>query len=301
MSLTKKLMAHSHDHNHEQRRLLIALGITGGYCVVEFIGGWFTHSLALLSDAGHMLSDVTAMGLSLFAAYVASLPVTSQKTFGYYRAEILAAFLNGLSLWLIAGIIFREAYYRFFTPAEVHGQGMILIAGMGLAVNVLTAWMLHGAHHTNLNLRGVFLHVLSDALGSAGAIVAGVLIVLTGWYWVDPVTSVVIGILILVSSFSLVRESVDILMQATPRHLDLTEVQQTLEAVPGVARIHDLHVWTLSSGFFTLTAHAVVNGETDHHQLLDVLEKTIYDHFGIDHITIQLEPQDRQSGEPAHF
>ena len=199
----------AHDHNHItqsrrtiERRLVIALGITGGYCIVEFIGGWLTHSLALLSDAGHMLSDVTAMGLSLFAAYIAALPVTSQKTFGYYRAEILAAFLNGLSLWLIAGIIFREAYYRFFTPTEVHGHGMILIASIGLGVNVFTAWMLHGARHTNLNLHGVFLHILSDALGSAGAIVAGVVIVWTGWYWVDPVTSVIIGILILVSSFS---------------------------------------------------------------------------------------------------
>lgn len=301
ISLTKKLMSHDHNHHHDRRRLFIALGITGGYCIVEFLGGWFTNSLALLSDAGHMLSDVTAMGLSLFAAYVAALPVTSQKTFGYYRAEILAAFLNGLSLWLIAGIIFREAYYRFFTPSEVHGHGMVVIAAMGLAVNVFTAWMLHRARHTNLNLRGVFLHVLSDALGSAGAIVAGVLIVWTEWYWVDPVTSIIIGILILVSSFSLVRESVDILMQATPRHLDLAEVQQTLEAVTGVARIHDLHVWTLSSGLFTLTAHAVVNGETDHHQLLDALEQAIHDRFGIDHITIQLEPQDRQSGEPAHF
>jgi cobalt-zinc-cadmium efflux system protein len=294
-------MSHDHNHHDDRRRLFVALGITGGYCIVEFFGGWLTHSLALLSDAGHMLSDVTAMGLSLFAAYIAALPVTSQKTFGYYRAEILAAFLNGLSLWFIAGIIFREAYYRLFTPAEVHGHGMVLIAGMGLAVNVFTAWMLYGAHHTNLNLRGVFLHVLSDALGSVGAIVAGVLIVWTGWYWVDPVTSVMIGILILVSSFSLVRESVDILMQATPRHLDLAEVQQTLEAVTGVQRIHDLHVWTLSSGLFTLTAHAVVHAETDHHQLLDALEKTIHDRFGIDHITIQLEPQDRQSGEPAHF
>jgi cobalt-zinc-cadmium efflux system protein len=291
----------AHDHDHNRRQLTLALGLTGSYCVVEFIGGWFTNSLALLSDAGHMLSDVTAMGLSLFAAYVSTLPVTSQKTFGYYRAEILAAFLNGLALWLIAGIIFREAYYRFSAPPEVQGYGMVLIASMGLVVNVLTAWMLHGAHHTNLNLRGVFLHVLSDALGSIGAIVAGVLILWTGWYWADPVTSVIIGVLILVSSFSLVRESIDILMQATPRHLDLGEVQRTLEAVEGVQRIHDLHIWTLTSGLFTLTAHVVVNGNHDHHVLLDVLEKTIYERFGIDHITIQLEPQDRQKGEPQHF
>ena len=286
---------------HDRIRLKFALGLTGGYCVVEFVGGWLTNSLALLSDAGHMLSDVTAMGLSLFAAYVATLPVTSQKTFGYYRAEILAAFLNGLALWLVAGIIFSEAYYRFFSPPEVQGQGMVLIASIGLAINVLTAWILHGTHHTNLNLHGVFLHVLSDAIGSLGTIVAGALILWTGWYWADPATSMVIGILILFSSFSLVRESMDILMQATPPHLDLAEVQQTLETVAGVGQVHDLHIWTLTSGLFTLTAHVVVNGAHDHHALLNALEQTIQERFGIDHITIQLEPQDRQKGEPPHF
>ena len=291
----------AHDYSHNRRQLTLALGLTGGYCVVEFVGGWLVNSLALLSDAGHMLSDVTAMGLSLFAAYISTLPVTSQKTFGYYRAEILVAFLNGLALWLVAGIIFREAYYRFFSPPEVQGHGMILIAGVGLLVNLLTVWMLHGARDTNLNLRGVFLHVLSDALGSVGAIVAGVLILWTGWYWADPVTSVIIGCLILLSSFSLVRESVDILMQATPRHLDLVEVQRTLESVTGVARVHDLHVWTLTSGLFTLTAHVVVNGAYDHHALLNALEQVIQERFDIDHTTIQLEPQDRQQGEPQHF
>ncbi len=286
---------------YDRLRLKFALGLTGGYCVVEFVGGWLTNSLALLSDAGHMLSDVTAMGLSLFAAYVATLPVTSQKTFGYYRAEILAAFLNGLALWLVAGIIFSEAYYRFFSPPEVQGQGMVLIASIGLAINVLTAWILHGTHHTNLNLHGVFLHVLSDAIGSLGTIVAGALILWTGWYWADPATSVVIGILILLSSFSLVRESMDILMQATPRHLNLAEVQRTLETVAGVGQVHDLHIWTLTSGLFTLTAHVVVNGAHDHHTLLNALEQTIQERFGIDHITIQLEPRDRQKGEPPHF
>ncbi len=294
-------MAHDHEHSHGRRPLTLALILTGGYCVVEFIGGWLTNSLALFSDAGHMLSDVTAMGLSLFAAYIATLPVNSQKTFGYYRAEILAAFFNGLALWLIAGVIFREAYYRLFSPSDVYGQGMVLIASVGLVINLVSVWLLYDSHHTNLNLRGVFLHVLSDVLGSIGAIVAGVLIMWTGWYWVDPLTSVLIGILILVSSFELVRESVDVLMQATPRHINLAEVQRTLEAVEGVKRIHDLHVWTLTSNLFTLTAHAVVNGNHDQHALLDSLEKTIYERFGIDHITIQLEPQDRQAGEPQHF
>ncbi|MBI3757546.1 MAG: cation transporter [Deltaproteobacteria bacterium] len=296
-------MGHDHNHNHDdnQRRLKLALVLTGGYCIVEFVGGVLTHSLALLSDAGHMLSDVSAMGLSLFAAYIATLPVTSQKTFGYYRAEILAAFFNGLALWFVASVIFREAYYRFFSPTEIHGQGMILIASIGLGVNLVTAWMLHDPHHGNLNVHGVFLHVLSDALGSVGAIVAGVFIVTTGWSWVDPVTSVVIGVLILFSSFGIVRESIDILMQATPRHLNLSEIHTTIEAVPGVAQVHDLHVWTLTSGLFTLTAHVVVDGASDHHALLDAIEQTIQHSFNIDHTTIQLEPQDRQQNEPAHF
>lgn len=294
-------MSHEHDHNHDRRRLKLALILTGGYCLVEFVGGWLTNSLALLSDAGHMLSDVSAMALSLFAAYIATLPVTSQKTFGYYRAEILAAFLNGLTLWLVAGIIFREAYYRFFAPPEVQGEGVLIVGSVGLIVNLLTAWMLHNAHRGNLNVRGVFLHVLSDALGSVGAIVAGGLILWTGWLWVDPMTSIFIGGLILFSSFGLVRESVDILMQATPRHLDLAQIQHTMESIPGIARVHDLHVWTLTSGLFTLTAHVVVNGSSDHHALLDAIEQTIQERYGIDHTTLQLEPSDRQDNEPSHF
>ncbi|MBI3248701.1 MAG: cation transporter [Deltaproteobacteria bacterium] len=294
-------MLHANDHNHDRRRLKLALVLTGGYCLVEFVGGWLTNSLALLSDAGHMLSDVSAMALSLFAAYIATLPVTSQKTFGYYRAEILAAFLNGLTLWLVAGIIFREAYYRFFTPPEVQGEGVLIVGSIGLIVNLLTAWMLHDAHQVNLNVRGVFLHVLSDALGSVGTIVAGSTILWTGWLWVDPMTSIFIGALILFSSFGLVRESVDILMQATPRHLDLAQIQHTMESISGVARVHDLHVWTLTSGLFTLTAHVVVNGASDHHALLDAIEQTIQERYGIDHTTLQLEPSDRQDNEPSHF
>jgi cobalt-zinc-cadmium efflux system protein len=290
-----------HNHEHDRYRLKFTLVLTGGYCLVEFIGGLLTHSLALLSDAGHMLSDVSAMGLSLFAAYIATLPVTSQKTFGYYRAEILAAFLNGLALWLVAGVIFREAYYRFFSPPEVHGYGMLFVAGVGLLVNLVTVWLLHDAQHSNLNIHGVFLHVLGDALGSVGAIFASIVILWTGWNWVDPLTSIAIGLLVLVSSFSLVRESVDILIQATPRHLDLAEIQAAIETVPGVARVHDLHVWTLTSGLFTLTAHVVVNGATDHHALLDSIEQRIQQRFAIDHTTIQLEPYDRQQKEPSHF
>jgi cobalt-zinc-cadmium efflux system protein len=254
-----------------------------------------------MSDAGHMLSDVGAMGLSLFAAYIAALPATSQKTFGYYRAEILAAFVNGLALWLIAGVIFHEAYHRFFSPPEVRGQGLLLIASVGLGVNLLTAWLLSSSRGHSLNLQGVFLHVMSDALGSIGAITAGTVILFTDWYWADAVASLGIGLLILISSFGLVRDSIDILMQATPRHLSLKEVQKVMEEIEGVQQIHDLHIWTLTSGIFTLSAHAVVDGEQDPHGLLDELEGRIQDAFGIKHITIQLEPQDRQRNELTTF
>ncbi len=248
-----------------------------------------------------MWSDVSAIGISIFAAYVATLPVTARRTFGYYRAEILAALLNGLTLWLVAGVIFREAYDRFQSPPEVQGSGAILIATVGLLINGLTAWILHGTRSASLNLRGVMLHVLSDALGSVAAIAAGIIIVLTGWYWVDPAISIGIGVLILASSFSLIRESINILMQTAPPHLNPVDLQRRLESLSGVTQIHDLHVWTLTSGVFTLSAHAVVDGDRDPHALLDALERTIRHDFGIDHITIQLETRDRRSGEPQHF
>jgi len=288
-------------HDQDRRRLRLALGLTGSYFAVELVGGWFINSLALMSDAGHMLSDVGAMGLSLFAAYIAALPATSQKTFGYYRAEILAALVNGLTLWLIAGVIFHEAYHRFFNPPEVRGQGLLLIASLGLGVNLLTAWILSSSRNHSLNLRGVFLHVMSDALGSVGAITAGAVILVTDWYWADSVASLAIGLLILLSSFGLVRDSIDILMQATPQHISLEEVQKVMGEVQGVRQIHDLHIWTLTSGIFTLSAHAVVDGEWDPHTLLDDLEERIQNAFGIQHITIQLEPQDRQQNELTTF
>ncbi len=287
--------------SQDLKRLKVALGLTGSYFLVELAGGWLMNSLALMSDAGHMFSDLGAMGLSLFAAYVAALPATSQKTFGYYRAEILAAFVNGLTLWLAAGVIFHEAYQRFFHPPKVQGEGLLLIASVGLGVNLLTAWILRTSHTHSLNLRGVLLHVVSDALGSVGAIVAGGVILLTEWYWADPLVSVGIGLLILASSFGLVRDSVDILMQATPRHIHLEEVQRVMEGVEGVRQIHDLHVWTLTSGVFTLSAHAVVDPERDPHTLLDRLEECLKSRFGIEHITIQLEFQSREESEPARF
>jgi len=222
----------------QKRSLKIALGVTTAYTLVEMVGGFLTQSLALLADAGHMLSDVGALGIALFAIRLAERPPTQEKTYGYHRAEILAALANGLTLWLIAGLILREAYLRFLSPPEVNGLGMLLVATAGLGVNVGVALMLKKRASGSLNLRGAFLHVTSDALGSVGAISAGAIILLTGWYLADPIVSVLIGGLILYSSWGLVRESVDILMEATPKGIKLGDVRAALEQVQGFTFSH---------------------------------------------------------------
>ena len=285
----------------ETRRLKIALAISLGYFFAEVIGGFLTNSLALLSDAGHMLSDIAAMGLSLFAFQVARRPATVQRTYGYHRVEILAALVNGLTLWFIVGIIFAAAYGRLFDPPVVRSAGMIVIATVGLLVNIAAGLVLYGSHHESLNIRGAFLHIVSDALGSVGAIGAGLIMLWTGWYIADPIISVFIGLLILYSSWSLVKESMDILMQSVPKGIRLEEVQRTIEGVQGVVKVHDLHVWTVTSGIFTLSAHAVVENGEKFHQVLDGIESTLKSRFNIEHTTIQLETEDREENEFKAF
>ena len=220
----------------ETRRLRLALAISCVYFFAEVIGGFLTNSLALLSDAGHMLSDIAALALSLFAFRIAKRPATVSSTYGYHRVEILAALFNGLMLWLIVGVIFAAAYSRFFNPPEVASHGMMIVASLGLVVNIVAGAVLYDSHHHNLNLRGAFLHIVSDALGSVGAIVAGLIMLLTGWYVADPLISVLIGLLILHSSWSLVKESLSVLMQAVPKGIRLEDVQQALEEVEASAR-----------------------------------------------------------------
>jgi len=290
-----------HVTKNRSRPLALALAITSFYFVVEVVGGLLTNSLALLSDAGHMFSDVAALGLSLLAFRIAGRPATAKRTYGYHRLEILAALINGLTLWLIVGVIFHEAYHRFLNPPEVQSLGMLIVATVGLGVNIAAGFMLYGSHHESLNIRGAFLHVLGDALGSVGAIAAGIIMMLTGWYIADPVISVLIGVIILYTSWSLVKDSVSILMQSVPRGIDLEEVQRTIEQVEGVERVHDLHVWTVTSGVFTLSAHAVVNGEEESHEILDRVERVLKDHFSIEHTTIQIETKDRESEEFPAF
>jgi cobalt-zinc-cadmium efflux system protein len=289
------------ERHTETLRLKLALAISCIYFFAELIGGFLTNSLALLSDAGHMLSDIAALALSLFAFRIAKRPATVSSTYGYHRAEILAALFNGLSLWLIVGVIFAAAYSRFLDPPVVESYGMMIVASLGLLVNVVAGAILYGSHHHNLNLRGAFLHVVSDALGSVGAIAAGLIMLFTGWYVADPVISILIGLLILHSSWNLIKESFSVLMQAVPKGIRLEDVQQALEEVEGVSKVHDLHVWAVTSDIFTLSAHAVVENGGDFHQVLNGIEDTLKERFNIEHTTIQLETESREEKEFKAF
>jgi cobalt-zinc-cadmium efflux system protein len=257
--------------------------------VAEFVGGLATNSLALLADAGHMLTDVAALGLSLFALWAAQKPPTAKRTYGYYRLEILAALINGASLIAIALFISVEAYRRFAQPPEVKGGVMLVIATGGLLVNLACLGILHGGRHDGLNVRGVWLHAVTDALGSAQAIAAGVLMTTLGWYWADPVASVLISGLVLFSSWGLVKESAAVLMESVPGNLDLDAIRSAILAVDGVEALHDLHVWTITSGFVALSAHVVVeDAATD---VLWRVRALLNDRFDIRHSTIQIEQE----------
>ena len=285
----------------EIRRLKLALALSCVYFFAELIGGFLTNSLALLSDAGHMLSDIGALTLSLFAFRIAKRPATVSSTFGYHRVEILAALFNGLTLWLIVGVIFAAAYNRFLDPPAVESYGMMVVASVGLLVNIVAGAILYGSHHHNLNLRGAFLHIVSDALGSVGAIAAGLIMLFTGWYVADPVISILIGLLILHASWNLVKESLSVLMQSVPKGIRLEEVQSCLEEVEGVSKVHDLHVWAVTSDIFTLSAHAVVENGGDFHQVLNGIEEVLKERFNIEHTTIQLETESREEKEFKAF
>jgi cobalt-zinc-cadmium efflux system protein len=285
----------------ETFRLRWALAISAVYFFAELIAGFLTNSLALLSDAGHMLSDVGALALSLFAFRIALRPATHSSTYGFHRAEILAALFNGLTLWMIVGIIFASAYNRFFNPPAVESYGMILVAVLGLLVNVVAGLILHHGHHHNLNMRGAFVHVVSDAIGSVGAILAGVIMLTTGWYLADPLVSVFIGVLVLYSSWSLVKDSLSVLMQSVPKGIRLDDVRQTIESVHGIAKVHDLHVWAVTSDIYTLSAHAVVENGGDFHEVLNGIEETLKQRFNIEHTTIQLETESREENEFKGF
>jgi cobalt-zinc-cadmium efflux system protein len=263
--------------------------------LVEAAGGWWTNSLALLADSGHMLTDVIAMSLTLTAAWLAARPATERKTYGYYRLEILAAFANGIVLVLLSTWIIIEAAGRWRQPAIVIGAEMTLIAAGGLVVNIVSAFLLGNSHGSDLNLRGAWLHVMGDLLGSVAAIAVGVLIVTMGWQWADAAGSVIISAIIIVGAIRLILESVDILLEGTPRHIDLTSVKSVILGTDGVSGVHDLHVWTISSGIEALSAHISHLNSVKHSELLAIVRKRLHEVFGIDHLTIQMESLDHES------
>jgi cobalt-zinc-cadmium efflux system protein len=270
------------------RKLWIVLALTAGFMVVEAVGGWVSGSLALLADAGHMLTDVGALGLSLLTAWIAQRPADESKTYGYLRWEILAALVNGAALIGIAIWIVVEAVHRLRAPAPVESGILMAVAAGGFLVNLVALRILHGAHEHSLNTRGAYLHVLSDLLGSVAALGAGAVIYLTGWTPIDPILSVALSLLILHGAWRLVRESTDILLEAVPRHVSMAEVRDRMLAVPGVEAVHDLHVWTVTSGMVAMSGHAVVPDLADHPRALEGIRETVA-RLGIGHVTIQLE------------
>jgi cobalt-zinc-cadmium efflux system protein len=290
---------HSHDHTshlhlaHDriasQRLLLIVLAITFVYMIAEAIGGYFANSLALLSDAGHMFTDVAALALSLLAVRFASRPATPGKTYGFYRLEILAALVNGVTLIVLSLLICYEAYQRLRHTEEVKGWTLILISAGGLVVNIISAYLLAKGQKEALNVRGAFLHVMGDLLGSVAAILAGVLIIWRGWTWADPAFSVVISILIIYSSWRLVADAVNILLEGTPSHINITAVEQAMRTVAGVREVHDLHIWTITSGRHAVTVHVVVNDAGESYRILRELRELLAQRFALTHSTIQVE------------
>lgn len=267
----------------------MALVLTFVYMIAEAVGGWYTNSLSLLADAGHMFTDVAAMSLTLFAFWFASRPATSKKTYGYYRLEILAAFINGVALALLSLWIIYEAVERWQSPPQIKGFPLLLIASGGLAVNIVSAFLLHSSHKHDLNMRGAFLHVMGDLLGSVAAIIAGVLILGFGWMWADALSSVLISAIIIVGAWRLILESVNVLLEGTPSHINLSAVEQAIVTTNGVKGIHDLHVWTISSGIEALSVHISHDDSIAHSDLLVAVRDKLHADFGIDHLTIQME------------
>jgi len=289
---------HAHGHHHHggasrrtgRRRLAMTLVLIALYMGAEVVGGLLTHSLALLADAGHMLSDAAALALSLFALWVVDHRRPGPlRTYGYYRAEILAALVNGAALVAIAILIAVEAVARLRSPAVVEAFGMTVVAAGGLVVNLIALALLHGSRGENLNLRGAWLHVASDALGSVQAIAAGLLIWKFGWQWADPLASLLIAVLVVWSAWGLLKEALAVLMEAAPGHIDVDAVRGAILEVGCVAGVHDLHVWSIASGFECLSAHVVTGEGKERDTLLDELRRMLHARFGIDHITIQLE------------
>ncbi|HXG86267.1 MAG TPA: cation diffusion facilitator family transporter [Pyrinomonadaceae bacterium] len=290
---------HSHSDDKGETRSLgklkIALLLTFVYMFVEAVGGWYSNSLALIADAGHMLTDVGALGLTLLAIRFAARPATAKKTFGYYRLEILAAFVNGIALVLISLFVIYEAVERLNAPQRIKGFELTTIAAGGFVVNLICAKLLHGDHTRDLNMRGAWLHIMGDLLGSVVAIVAGILIVAFGWTWTDALGSFLISLIIIFGAWNLIKESVNVLLEGAPAHINLVAVEAEILQTRGVAGVHDLHLWTISSGIEALSAHVHYDTTIVQSELLKRLRTKLRDRFGIDHLTIQMETFDEEN------
>lgn len=291
-----------HEHNHKRqniKKLKLVLSLTVLYMLAEFIGGYISNSLALMADAAHMFSDAAALGLSIFAAWLSMKPATFEKTFGYHRTEIFAAFINGVMLFVIAGFIIYEAFQRIANPPDINAPVLIFVATGGLLVNIIAARILSSSSKDNLNLKGAYLHILGDMLGSLGAIIAGVAIYFFDLHIFDPIISFVISALILFSATRLVSETVDILLEASPTGVNVENIHKALLDLPDVVDIHHLHVWSITSGKISLSVHIVTESSDFQHILLSA-QKLLKKDFNIDHVTIQVEPVNFHDGE-ANF
>lgn len=283
-----------------RRALWITFGLTSTYLCVEVVGALLTNSLALLADAAHMLTDVGGLGLALFAAWMSAKPATPAKTYGYYRVEILAALTNAVVLFLVSFYILYEAYGRFREPPEVSSLPMMAVAVVGLVVNLIGIWLLRRSAKESLNMEGAFLEVVSDLLSSVGVLVAGAIMWTTGWRYADPIFSVVIGVFILPRTWKLMTQAVNVLLEATPAHINLAEVERAMLGVEGVTAVHDLHIWTLTSGIDALSAHIVVSDATPAPvaaNITDRLAGVLKEKFKLDHSTLQVEPKGRTYAE----
>jgi cobalt-zinc-cadmium efflux system protein len=290
--------AHGHDHaragRDNARRLTITLALQAAYLVAEVVGGYLANSLSLLADAGHMLSDVAALALSLFAVWIAQKPATGRRTFGYYRTEILAALANAATLIAISIYIFWEAAQRLRSPEPVEGLIVLWVAVGGLLVNGIGAALLHGGREHSLNIRGAWLHLMTDAAGNVGVIVGGVLIWGWGLAWADPVVSILVGVLVIWSSWGLLKDSLGVLLEGAPSHIDVEAVRAALMEVEGVESVHDLHVWSITSGIEALSCHVVVGGRDERRvsgEILADAHLVLRQRFGLNHLTVQIEPR----------
>jgi cobalt-zinc-cadmium efflux system protein len=283
-------LPHLHDHAHpsHQGRLRWALVLTAVFFVAEVVGGLVSNSLALLADAGHMFTDVGALALSLFVAWFSRQPAAPDKTYGYLRFEILAALLNGAVLLLVAGLIVWEAIGRLQRPEELQGSIMFVVAVGGLLVNAVSAAILHPVHGHSLNARGAYLHVIGDLLGSVGTVAAAIIVQFTGWLAADPLASIVVTLLVIRSAWRLVREAVNVLLEATPAHISLGRVREGLQSIAGIESVHDLHVWTVTSGMVAMSAHAVVREPGENQKVLEAAVASMQ-RLGISHVTLQVE------------